>query len=142
MNSVIIHYHEIALKGRNRPQFINQLVRNIKNVTFDLHVPDVRVLHGRVELILGTGTSWDAVRLRLQRSLASPIFPMQPALIPTSSRSPAPSMRLSESGRSLSFCVSARRSDKRFPLTSPQIEQEIGGRINDTRGWRVNLSQP
>ena len=38
--------------------------------------------------------------------------------------------------------MSARRSDKRFPLTSPQIEQEIGGRINDTRGWRVNLSQP
>ena len=67
MNSVIIHYHEIALKGRNRPQFINQLVRNIKNVILDLDVPDVRVLPGRVELILGMGTSWDTVRSRIQR---------------------------------------------------------------------------
>ena len=30
-----------------------------------------------------------------------------------------------------SFRVSARRADKRFPLTSPQIEREVGGRIRE-----------
>ena len=38
-----------------------------------------------------------------------------------------------------SFRVSARRADKRFPLTSPQVEREIGGRIKEARGWRVDL---
>jgi thiamine biosynthesis protein ThiI len=38
--------------------------------------------------------------------------------------------------------VSARRADKRFPLTSPQIEREVGGRIKEARGWRVDLSKP
>jgi thiamine biosynthesis protein ThiI len=38
-----------------------------------------------------------------------------------------------------SFCVRARRSDKRFPFTSPQIEREVGGRIKDRTGWHVNL---
>ena len=33
----------------------------------------------------------------------------------------------------------ARRSDKRFPLTSPEIEREVGGRIKEAKGWRVDL---
>jgi thiamine biosynthesis protein ThiI len=41
-----------------------------------------------------------------------------------------------------SFRLSARRSDKRFPLTSPEIEREVGGRIKEARGWHVNLSDP
>ena len=40
------------------------------------------------------------------------------------------------------FRVSARRADKRFPLTSPQIEREVGGRIKEARGWRVDLGKP
>jgi thiamine biosynthesis protein ThiI len=40
------------------------------------------------------------------------------------------------------FRVSARRADKRFPLTSPQIEREVGGRIKEARGWKVDLSNP
>ena len=35
--------------------------------------------------------------------------------------------------------MSARRADKRFPLTSPQIEREVGGRIKTARGWKVDL---
>ena len=41
-----------------------------------------------------------------------------------------------------SFRVSARRSDKRFPFTSPQIEREVGGLIKEARGWRVDLEEP
>jgi thiamine biosynthesis protein ThiI len=41
-----------------------------------------------------------------------------------------------------SFRVSVRRADKRFPMTSPQLEREIGGRIKEARGWHVNLGRP
>ncbi|MDE3154822.1 MAG: tRNA 4-thiouridine(8) synthase ThiI, partial [Acidobacteriota bacterium] len=41
-----------------------------------------------------------------------------------------------------SFRVSARRADKRFPLPSPQIEREVGGRIKSARGWHVDLEHP
>ena len=40
------------------------------------------------------------------------------------------------------FRLSARRADKRFPLTSPEIEREVGGRIKEARNWTVNLSHP
>jgi thiamine biosynthesis protein ThiI len=41
-----------------------------------------------------------------------------------------------------SFRVTARRTDKRFPFTSPQIEREVGGRIKQARGWHVDLGAP
>ena len=40
------------------------------------------------------------------------------------------------------FRVSAKRADKRFPLSSPQIEREVGGRIKEAKGWTVNLAHP
>jgi thiamine biosynthesis protein ThiI len=41
-----------------------------------------------------------------------------------------------------SFRVSVRRADKRFPMTSPQVEREVGGRIKQARGWHVDLDAP
>ena len=38
MKSIIVHYQEIALKGRNRPWFIARLVRNIREATADLDI--------------------------------------------------------------------------------------------------------
>src|SRR5204863_3752809 len=38
-----------------------------------------------------------------------------------------------------SFRVRATRADKRLPFTSPQVEREVGGRIKEATGWRVDL---
>ena len=52
MNSIVIHYKELALKGKNRPWFIQMLVRNIKTALAGLHVASVRSSMGRIELEL------------------------------------------------------------------------------------------
>jgi thiamine biosynthesis protein ThiI len=67
MNSIVVHYQEIALKGKNRPWFIGRLVRNIREATSDLNVPQVRPLNGRIEVVLGAGARYDEVRGRLER---------------------------------------------------------------------------
>ena len=46
MTSIVVHYQEIALKGRNRPCFISKLVHNLRKQTADLGVKDVRALDG------------------------------------------------------------------------------------------------
>ena len=38
--------------------------------------------------------------------------------------------------------MSAKRGDKSFPMTSPQLERELGARIVERFGWRVNLDHP
>src|SRR5688500_13767101 len=67
MKSIIIHYQEIALKGNNRPWFIARLARNLREATADVGVREVRVLMGRIEVVLGDAAEWQAVRDRIAR---------------------------------------------------------------------------
>ncbi len=41
-----------------------------------------------------------------------------------------------------SFAVRAHRADKRFPLTSPEIQRRVGGRIKSEIGAKVDLKSP
>jgi thiamine biosynthesis protein ThiI len=142
MNSVIVHYQEIALKGRNRPWFIARLVRNIKTATSDLDVTRVITKMGRIEIVLGSPDAWEPVAERLRRVFGVANF-SRAALVPLDVGGIAEAI-LGDLGdvRVSSFRVSAKRADKRFPLTSPQIEREVGGRIKDAKGWTVDLDNP
>jgi thiamine biosynthesis protein ThiI len=142
MKSVIVHYQEIALKGKNRPWFVAKLVRNIRQAVGDLDVTDVRALMGRIEVVLGPAAEWTVVKERLGRVFGIANF----------ARAGRAPLDVDAIAREIlndldpddppSFRLSARRADKRFPLTSPQIEREVGGRIKEARGWRVDLGHP
>ncbi len=142
MKSVIVHYQEIALKGRNRPWFVARLVRNLRQAVSDLDVREVRALMGRIELVLGPAADWQVVKERLARVFGVANF----------ARAGRSALDVDAIAREIltdldpddpsSFRVSARRADKRFPLTSPQIEREVGGRIKEARGWHVDLGSP
>jgi tRNA uracil 4-sulfurtransferase len=142
MNSIVVHYQELALKGKNRPWFLGRLVRNLRRGLSDLDVQSVRALMGRIEVVLGPGASRDEVGERIRRTFGIANFsyarrtPLDLDVIASSI--------LEDLGDRTcnSFRVSAKRADKRFPLTSPQVEREVGGRIKQARGWRVNLDEP
>ena len=142
MQSVIVHYQEIALKGRNRPWFVERLVSNIRAVTTDLGVVKVRALMGRIELQHASADDWAEVRERLSRLPGIANFSRA-----VRSRCDIDAIADTVLGeladvRADSFRVTAQRADKRFPLTSPQIERELGGRIKSAQGWRVDLERP
>ena len=142
MKSVVVHYQEIALKGNNRPWFVSRLVRNLRLATKDVGVRDVRVLMGRIELVLDPSAAWDAVRERLSNVFGVANFARAgsaPLDIDAITRA-----ILEDLGdtQTTTFRIAARRADKRFPLTSPQMEREIGGRIKSARGWKVDLTRP
>jgi thiamine biosynthesis protein ThiI len=142
MTSVIVHYQEIALKGRNRPWFIARLVRNLRVATSDLGVTNVRALVGRIELSLGPRADWAAIKGRLERVFGVANFSVA-GRVGLDLDAVAAAILADLGDRSVkSFRVSARRADKRYPLTSPQIEREVGGRIKLAHGWKVDLSNP
>jgi thiamine biosynthesis protein ThiI len=139
MTSIVVHYQEIALKGKNRPWFLGRLVRNLRRALSDLDVVDVRSLMGRIEIQLGPGASRETAGERVRRTfgIANFSFARRTVLdIDAIARA-----ILDDLGERTyqSFRVSVRRADKRFPMTSPQIEREIGGRIKQARGWAVDL---
>ena len=67
MDSVIVHYQEIALKGKNRPWFVERLVANLRAALGDLEGARVRAIMGRIEVTPGPHAAWDTVRERLGR---------------------------------------------------------------------------
>src|SRR5262245_52241761 len=68
MNSIVVHYQEIALKGKNRPWFLARLVRNLRDGLSDLDVKSVRALMGRIEIVLGPSAPVEAVSARIRQT--------------------------------------------------------------------------
>ena len=148
MESVIVHYQEIALKGRNRPWFIDRLAGGLRDATADLDVTRVRPLMGRIEVGLGPAADWSVVRERIGRVFGVANFARARSTGREIEEIAGAILRhLDEpdavgTDRVASFRVRASRADKTYPLTSPQIEREVGGRIKAARGWRVDLDAP
>ena len=142
MTSIVVHYQEIALKGKNRPWFLGRLVRNVRRALADLDIVEVRVLMGRLEVVLGRQAVYEEVAQRLRQTFGIANF-SRARRTPLDLDVLAAAILEDLAGTAVeSFRVSARRADKRFPLTSPQVERELGGRITQARGWRVQLDDP
>src|SRR5574341_2219431 len=67
MRCAIVHYHELALKGRNRPFFEQRLVQHLRHLLRDLGVKQVEALTGRIRITLPESLPWEPVRERLAR---------------------------------------------------------------------------
>ena len=142
MTSILVHYQEIALKGKNRPWFLSWLVRNIRAALSGLDIGAVRPLMGRIEIVLGPQADREAVSERLRRTFGIANFSFA-GRVPLDFDAIAAGVLEALGARDYrSFRVTVRRADKRFPLTSPQAEREIGGRIKSVRGWTVDLDDP
>jgi thiamine biosynthesis protein ThiI len=141
MNSIVVHYKELALKGKNRPWFVNALVRNLRAALTGLSVGSVRSVMGRIEIDLGTAP-WAEVRDRIHHVFGVANFSYAGRASHDFNEIAAAILRDLGDRTTESFRVSARRADKRFPFTSPQIEREVGGLIQESRGWRVALDDP
>src|SRR5438477_894235 len=141
MTSVVIHYKELMLKGRNRPWFVKILVRNLRTALAGLDIRSIRSVMGRIEIDLAATTSWETVRERVQRIFGIANFSCA-ARAPYEFQTLASAILGDLGDRApASFRVSARRADKRVPFTSPEIEREVGGRIKEAKGWPVDLDE-
>ncbi len=142
MTVVLVHYHEIALKARNRPLFVRQLIHNLKRATADLPVGRIRNLTGRILLELPDEGAAEAVvdRIRYVFGVANcaPAFRSSlnlDALQETTEKALA--------GYTFhTFRVTARRAHKAFPLTSQQINEALGDFIRTRFQVKVDLKNP
>ncbi len=142
MNSIVVHYKELALKGKNRPWFIQHLVRNLRDALAGLDVTSVRSVMSRIEIDLGDRARWDEASERIRRVFGIANYSLAGRASHDFKQIAAAILADVGNRQPSSFRVSARRSDKSFPYTSPQIEYEVGGLIQDATRWRVDLDEP
>jgi thiamine biosynthesis protein ThiI len=139
---LIVHYHEISLKRGNRPLFLRHLARNLERATRDLGPVHVRQLPGRILLELEGHDRPDAVAARVGRvcGVASAALAYR---VPSSvDAMKAASAVVIEGRRFASFRISARRAFKTYPLTSVELNRELGAFVVQRTGARVDLREP
>src|SRR5437899_2533381 len=147
-HTIVLRYHEIALKGRNRPFFVRRLVENVERATAGLPVGRVRRASARLLLPLADTVAWPAVRERLARVFGVVNFALahEHALATRGGDAAAELVHLGEAivagleGVALpSLRVRTKRSDKRFALTSPEVNAILGRMIQAATGAAVDL---
>ena len=147
MRCVIVHYHELALKGHNRDYFEQCLIKNIRTALNDVGVRQVENLHSRIRIRLPHEASIEVVRDRLIRVcgianfLPGRVVPLQLAN-PNLHELTAAVLEEIESQSFATFRITARRADKRLALTSMDIEKSLGAAVCDRTGKKVSLKNP
>jgi len=147
-NSVIVvHYHEVWLKGRNRRFFLRMLQSSLRLALQGLPVKRVEPLGDRMIVWLGDGAAPKEVIARIERVLgiafyavAQPVERSMEALCQAAWKEIEP-LHFS------SFAVRAKRSDKSFSHSSLEAEAAVGKFILDrlraqNRDVRVRLKDP
>lgn len=126
---LMIKYGELGLKGKNKNQFINRLVKNIERAIADLPERKVSTSLGRITVPVLD--DMPEVVSRLQKVFG--IYALCPVLaveknLPAIQRAALQVLQesLPNGGE---FKVESRRSDKRFPMASPEISKAVGGYI-------------
>src|SRR5438552_2595543 len=137
--AVIVHYHEVSLKRGNRPLFLRHLARNLERATSDVGPVRLRQLSGRILLDLDRNPNPEIVRDRAARVCGV-------ASVALASRVPSSvdAMKdvigqLLDGRRFASFRISARRAFKTYPLTSVELNRELGTFVVERSGARVDL---
>lgn len=139
----LVHYHEISLKRGNRPLFLRHLQQNLLRATGDLGLVRVEQLSGRIVLDLGRAPDPAAVAARLDRvcGIANWALALRTAVSPEALKRAVE--RVIADRRFASFRITARRAFKTFPLTSTEINRQLGAHVLALRpDCRVDLEQP
>ena len=139
-NLLLIRYGEIYLKGLNRPYFLRALLARVKEA--------VRPLGGQVwlkdaRLFVQGVSDMDACIQRVTKVFGvhsvCPAVRLPKADFEQVCAQAAEMMR----GMTGTFKVDARRSDKRYPLDSPEINAKMGGYIlRNVPGLKVDVHHP
>jgi len=142
MTEVLARYHEIALKGGNRPFFVHKLAENLRRACADLGGVTVRSLPGRLSVRLPDDVPWDRARERLARVFGVANFARvleAPRDLEALARAAVDAVRPLSFG---SFRVTTKRSDKTFAQNSGEIDRAVGAAIHVATGVRVDLEHP
>ena len=144
---IVVHYHELWLKGRNRRFFLGKLFTALRKALEGIPVRRIEQPGDRFIVRLGDGASLEEATSRVSRVLGIAFY----AVAKPVERSIEALCRASwdevEPLQFANFAVRAKRSDKSFPHTSMEIDAAIGRYLLDRfrergRDVRVKLTDP
>lgn len=142
MRSALVRYHEIALKRGNRAYFVDHLKRNISTALRGLGLKEIRNASSRLLLNFNHEVPADEVSARLAGVFGIANFSLVERTDNDMSALGDHVLQALQGQSFDSFRIEARRVDKRFPLTSNDINRDLGALVQAHSGARVDLTHP
>lgn len=136
---IMIHYGELGTKGNNKKAFVAQLNKNIRhalkkfdvNVTYD-HDHTFVNFSGEAEPIISRLKDVSGIqRISLVYKLPRDLEILKQK-----------SLELIKEAEGKTFKVEAKRTDKTYPLSSPEIERAIASIILKNTSFKVDVHNP
>lgn len=134
-NIIIVRCGEIALKGMNKPYFERMLVERIRKHLDKKGIKNIEIIRNEGLIFLYADKSYDENMLLKEISKVFGVASISPALKTTKELDDIGKLateymlkRVEKDGVK-TFKIKAKRADKNFPITSPEIGRIIGAKV-------------
>lgn len=140
---ILIRYGELALKGRNQKNFINQLQNNIRHQLAGFPDVQVKKTQGRMFVLLNGQAPEPIINkcrnifgihsLSLAIKTDNELKTIEKTALDT----------LLDQPEGTTFKVEVRRANKAFPINSQEMNQKLGAYLlKNTTGYKVDVHHP
>lgn len=138
----VIHYGEIALKGKNRSFFEGKLRRNIKKALRGIELDDIERLRGRMLVNISEKDKEAIAAERLKKVFGITHFSFGVAVSKDLDEIKKAAWSLLKDKNFASFKINTQRAQKEFHMTSVEVNKEVGDYVQARCGKRVDLTNP
>jgi thiamine biosynthesis protein ThiI len=134
MDTIIIRYAEIALKGGNRLRFENRLIANIGDCLKQSNNPFTQIERLRNRIVIHS---------RKECPELKSVFGIASFSSATQTEPDLEEIKKVVSGINpgASFRITCQRLDKSFPLKSMEVERELGAMVLENHKTKVSLKE-
>jgi thiamine biosynthesis protein ThiI len=140
--SIVVHYHEISLKGNNRGWFEDRLVLHMESLLRAFRHGGMERIAGRMLISLPPESPVAEISARLKTVFGVANFAFAWEVPADLEQISAHLLELVQQRTFSSFKIDSRRGTKDFPLDSQQINQELGRRVQEQTGAAVRMENP
>jgi tRNA uracil 4-sulfurtransferase len=140
--TVIIHYHEINLKGNNRGWFEAHLQQHIASILKGIPFESIQRFAGRLLIGLVPDSPIEEIICRLKRVFGIANFVVAWEVSAEMEAIKAGLRELIPMSSFQTFKINARRGTKDFPLDSQQLNRQLGAFVQEITKAGVRMENP
>ena len=139
---IVIHYSEIALKGKNRKYFENLFINNIRKHIKGFKYSSIRLYESRILINDVNPNDWRKYKKILLNVMGLENFILMIQCKSEIEELKKTAIHLIENKKFQNFRITTKRNYKKLPFTSQDINVILGEVIHNKSSKPVNLDSP
>jgi len=140
---IMVKYGEISLKGLNRKYFIDLLAKNIRISLRNFEEVKVHTIQSRIIVSGYNENDEDSIIERLKKVFGIVYLTKCYEIEKDMDKIKEVALKVMKENDYKTFKVETKRSDKKYPLKSPQISKDVGAYVLiNTENLKVDVRNP